>query len=131
MGNFRTSLIGYKKKAVDRQLELGRAAACELLAEKQRVLYNLMLENKALEEEKNGLLAGNLLCDDLSARLESILNDGFVESFRRVYELELKVNEALAARGASVDSQQAKSVEIKNRLRAFAVQMEEEIKGKE
>ncbi len=131
MGNFKTSLIGYRKKAVDRQLELSRAAACELLAEKQRVLYNLMLENKALEAERNELLASNLLREELSGRLESILSKGFVENYRRFYELEQKVNESLAARLALIDARQAKSGEIRNRLKSFAAQIEAEIKGRE
>ncbi len=128
---FRTSLIGYSKKAVIMQLEKSKSDGLDLLSEKQRLLNNLIIENQALIHEKNDLFANNAIRNELSSKLEDIIVGGFVENYKELYDLETKINAIVAAKDSAISVQLGKSSDIRKRIEEFTLRIENEINSEE
>lgn len=128
---FRISLIGYRKKAVIMQLEKSKSDGLDQLSEKQRILNNLINENQSLINEKSELIAGNAIRDELSSKLDGIIVGGFMENYKRIYDLESEINGIVTAKDIALNMQKGRSNDIRKRIEEFTLRMENEINSEE
>lgn len=113
------------------QLEKSKSDGLDQLSEKQRILNNLINENQSLINEKSELIAGNAIRDELSSKLDGIIVGGFMENYKRIYDLESEINGIVTAKDIALNMQKGRSNDIRKRIEEFTLRMENEINSEE